>query len=326
MAIGMSIFTSCGSDDDTIPVDPTLCDSLVVQINVMNDSLNNILTVETFGYTGALTYAWSTGETTESISVDWNDEGTYSVTVTADGVDDCEATGSVDLSNPVDCSNLSSSITMSSDSSNLTILYGNASGGTPPYSYLWSTGETEISIEISEEGTYAVSITDANGCVTGAIYTYEMTVVDCSTFGASFTQIDTAGTVLLLADVFGGTAPYTYEWSTGAVTTWGVLEANTSGTYSVIITDANGCFISGSYTVNINPCANYGVSIFFNPDSLQMGQDFLVSHASGGLAPNTYLWSNGETGGGIEVTGASGTFSVTATDTNGCTAEDSYEL
>ena len=155
-----------------------------------------------------------------------------------------------------------------------------------------------------------------------------MTGTDCSTFGANFTQVDTAGVVLLYADVFGGTAPYTWGWSTGQTTTWGLIEVTDSGTYTVTITDANGCVTIGTYVVNIinDPCANYYVSIFFNPDSLQMGQDYLVSHASGGLAPNTYLWSNGETGGGIEVTGATGTFSVTATDSNGCTAEDSYEL
>jgi len=322
LAISMAIFTSCGSDDDTTPVDPILCDSLVVQINLTNDTLNNILTVETFGYTGPLNYAWSNGETTESITVDLTDEGTYSVTVTADGVEDCEATGSIDLTNVVDCTSLSVSIEVD------TFLTANVTGGTAPYTYLWSNGDTGIMTELTAEGLYVVSVTDANGCIAVDSYDYELPGVDCSTFVGTFFQVDSFGVKVLSANVSGGTGPYTYEWSTGDVTQWGYLEVSVTGTYTVTVTDANGCVVEGTYVVDLinDPCANYGVSIFFNPDSLQMGQDYLVAQASGSTVSSSYLWSTGETGGGIEVTGQSGTFSVTATDSNGCTAEDSYDL
>jgi len=327
LALGLTIFTSCGSDDDLPPIDPTLCDSLQVQINETNDSLNIVLTAETFGYTGTLIYLWSNGETGASISHDLDDEGTYSVTVTADGVDNCEATGSIDLTNEaVDCSDFSVLII---DTLDLATLSANASGGTAPYTYLWTTGETTPTIDVTEAGTYGVSITDANGCAAGATYDYEPTNnIDCSNFGANYTQIDTAGVVLLHATPFGGTAPYTYEWSTNQTTSWDFIEVTTSGTYTVTITDANGCVTSGSFTVvfNTNPCDNYAVQLWYHPDSLQMGQDFLTANAIGGTFPNAYLWSTGETSHIIDVSGATGIYSVTATDSNGCTAEESYEF
>ncbi|MFK7807502.1 MAG: SprB repeat-containing protein, partial [Saprospiraceae bacterium] len=170
LAMGMTIFVSCGSDDETtLPDDEIVCDSLTAQINMFNDSLNIVLSVETFGYNGPLNYIWSTGETTSSISLPFDDEGTYSVTVTADGAPDCEATGSIDLMNPVDCSTLSSNITLTGDSNPTAMLDASASGGTAPYTYLWTTGESTASITVSEDGTYGVSVSDANGCVSASV-------------------------------------------------------------------------------------------------------------------------------------------------------------
>lgn len=333
-ALGMAVFTSCGSDDETMDVDVTVCDSLTAQINVTYDSLETIIEVETFGFAGPFTYVWSNGETTNPITVAANDMGTYSVTVTADAVEGCEVSGTVDLQNPVDCSTFSSSISMSTDTSgNDTeiFLLAEVTGGTAPYVYVWTTGDTNPSIEVTEEGVYSVVINDANGCVTNASFTVEeVGGVDCTNFSATLTQSDSFTVVLLFADPTGGTAPYTYEWSTGQVTTSefiGSLEVVVSGTYTVTITDANGCVTVGTYTVVVSdPCANFYVSIFLNADSLGMGDDYLFGYANGGTNPYSYLWSNGETGTTIDVTGGSGTYEVTVVDSNGCAVTDSYEL
>ncbi|MFK7806413.1 MAG: hypothetical protein AB8F74_01305, partial [Saprospiraceae bacterium] len=172
---------------------------------------------------------------------------------------------------------------------------------------------------------------DANGCVSASVYNYgTVTTNPCDTsFWINFNVIDTVGVTLIYADVAdGGIPPFTYEWSTGE--TSHVIETSTSGTYSLTVTDANGCTTSNSTNVTVNnnnPCDNFGVTIYSNPDSLGMGQDFLVAIANGGTWPVAYSWSTGETGGGIEITGTTETsFSVTATDANGCVAEDDIEL
>jgi len=324
-AIGMTIFASCGSDDDNNPIDPALCDSLSVQINVIPDSLVKILEVETFGFTGPFVFVWSTGETTSSITVDENDTGTYSVTVTADGLEDCEATGSVDCSAPVDCSDFWTSI-----SASYSLLTANVGGGTSPYSYIWTTGETTSSIVAFDDGVYGVSVSDANGCVSIDSYIVNnVTTNPCDSFWVNLNHIDSIDVQIIWANVFGGTAPFTYTWSTGEVNTSGSIEVTAEGTYSVTVTDANGCTTSMTISVTFNnndPCDNFYVTIYHNPDSLGMGQDYLVGYANGGTWPVTYLWNTGDTGSAIEVTNAPGLYSVTATDANGCTAEDDHQL
>ena len=123
------------------------------------------------------------------------------------------------------------------------------SGGTAPYSYLWSTGSSaEDQAELSA-GSYQVTVTDDNGCsVSGVISLSEPAALSCERIeptdatGAGFTN----GSVDVT--VSGGTAPYSYEWNTG-VQSQDLIGVG-AGTYSVTITDDNGCQTSCSATVN----------------------------------------------------------------------------
>ncbi|MBR9855852.1 MAG: T9SS type A sorting domain-containing protein, partial [Algicola sp.] len=121
------------------------------------------------------------------------------------------------------------------------------SGGTAPYTYVWSNGATTQDLSGLTAGTYNVTVTDANGCTT----TENVTITEPSALIATSSQTnvstygDNNGTIDLT--VSGGTAPYTYAWNNGATTE--DLTGLTVGTYNVTVTDANSCM--ETVTVNI---------------------------------------------------------------------------
>ncbi len=126
-----------------------------------------------------------------------------------------------------------------------------ATGGTTPYTYLWSNAATTASITGVVAGDYSVTITDANGCTD----TSSVTITQPATLVAS-AFIDSNVTCFAFSDggatasASGGTTPYTYAWS-NAVTTASISGISV-GTYSVWVTDANGCLDSTSVTISLS--------------------------------------------------------------------------
>jgi hypothetical protein len=127
----------------------------------------------------------------------------------------------------------------------------NPSGGTAPYSYLWSNSATSATVNGLCAGVYTVTITDANGCsqvfnipvsnVGGP--TTSSTVVNASCNGVC----DGSATV----SVSGGTAPYSFLWIPGGFTTPSA-SGLCAGTYNVQVTDANGCVTIETITITDN--------------------------------------------------------------------------
>src|SRR5439155_7774861 len=120
----------------------------------------------------------------------------------------------------------------------------------------------------------------------------------------------------------GGAAPYTFVWNTGATTS--NITVSTAGTYSVTVTDTNGCTTSCSATLTVNPNPSCSVT----PSSATIcagGSQTFTVNPSGGVAPYTFLWNTGATTSNITVS-SGGTYSVTVTDTNGCSTSCSATL
>ena len=116
-------------------------------------------------------------------------------------------------------------------------------GGTSPYTYSWSTGDTIEDISNLTAGNYTLSIIDANGCDKSFAYT----VTEPSPLQLS---ISASQTYILNASASGGTPPYSYSWRrNGSVSQIGMGISYTVGihdTYYVILTDANGCTITSN--------------------------------------------------------------------------------
>ena len=121
-----------------------------------------------------------------------------------------------------------------------------AIGGTSPYAYTWSGGETSPTINNLGAGNYIVTVTDANGCT--ATCTTALTAPGGPT--ASCTKIDPTCTATnggsATVTVSAGMPPYTYAWNGGGTTT--TLNNLGAGNYTVTVTDSNLCEV----TCNVN--------------------------------------------------------------------------
>ncbi len=141
-----------------------------------------------------------------------------------------------------------------------------ATGGTTPYTYLWSNSATTASITGIIAGTYTVSITDANGCTVNdtAIITQPPSLASSMVVDAHVScngGSDGAATV----SVSGGGTPYTYLWTNSATTA--SIAGVMAGTYAVSVMDANGCTINDTAIIT-EPVAITGIATLTVCDSL----------------------------------------------------------
>lgn len=176
---------------------------------------------------GAGTYEWNTGQTTQTVTA--SASGNYTVTVTNQFGCVASASQSVtvnSLPSPTVTANGSTTL-CEGESVTLTT--------STPGSYTWSTGHTDQSISVSNDGTYTVTVVDANGCE-GTSDPLPVTVNPSPEVG--IVQMGPNGSSIT-ANVFGGMAPFNYLWSTGSTTPSITVFQN--GQYGVTVTDANGC-------------------------------------------------------------------------------------
>lgn len=214
------------------------------------------------------------------------------------------------------------------------LCYGSSNGsaevdmlsGTAPYSYYWDDSWSQSINPHLSAGTHSVTVTDANGCQnTGSTNITEPTQLSVN---HNVTNVHCGGSDNGSISLFvgGGVAPYDYLWNNGE-TTANITDLS-AGSYSVTVTDANGCQqVVGSIVVGTDP----GIISVINPGDVQHVTCFggndgsaMVS-VSGGTAPYNYLWSNGQnsqTASGL----SAGLYTVTTTDANGCTHTTSINI
>jgi hypothetical protein len=242
------------------------------------------------------TYAWSNGDNTQSMVV--TQGGSYFVTVT--NADGCMATSQPTTvtvnANPAATISASGPTTFCAGGS-VTLT---ASAGA---SWLWSTGATSQSISVSASGSYSVTVTNAAGCSTASAAT-TVTVnappaVAITPSGP--TTFCEGGSVTLTA-----TAGASYLWSTGATTR--SIVAGSSGSYSVTMTDANGCSAT-STPIGVNVTPNPIATVSASSTTLCSSGTVTLTASAG----SSWIWSNGATGQSINVS-APGSYSVTVTD------------
>lgn len=288
---------------------PNLNLMITASPQVCQNQSDGMATVFPNGGTPPYSYAWSTGSTAQMIS--GLSSGTYSVTVT--DANNCVKTGSVTINlSDLILDVAKADVACFGESSGSILVSGWA--GQPPYTYLWNTGATTPEITNLPVGTYTVTVTDAAGCqVTDDIIINQPPVINVSATSTPAGCSVNNGTATVTAS--GGVPPFTYAWNNFQTTQ--TISNLAPGTYSVTVQDANFCTKSTSVTVTGG--SNFSVSINAVNVSCAGGNDgFAMAMPSGGQAPYTYLWSNGNTTNAISNLG-SGFFSVTVTDALGCT-------
>jgi gliding motility-associated-like protein len=206
-------------------------------------------------------------------------------------------------------------------------------GGSGNYSYLWTpTGQTAQSLNNLQVGTYVVLVTDnTNGCQDsvyavinpepGALVGFISNSTDVSCHGAG----DGSITVTLV----GGNSPFTYEWSTGLIETIAssshTLSGLSGGDYEVTVTDDFGCTYETGGSVVESDEVTYIVDLLLDPTCVGVDDGYIYVTTDGGIAPFTYEWI-GYPGVDTNVLSGlpSGTYTMIATDFNGCA--DSVEV
>ncbi|MEM9920934.1 MAG: T9SS type A sorting domain-containing protein [Bacteroidota bacterium] len=310
-----------GTSETEISLGSPDCSQLMIELDMVPVSCpggnDGMATLVVEGNQGNVDISWSNGGFTATI--DGLLAGTYRVDVTDDL--GCTVSGEIVVTQPAP-------FTLNMVGSNgtcgsLATARAGISGGTGPYRYRWSTGETTNIIRNLNTGSYQVTITDSNDCTTTGEVAVEVEEggievvgqrVDVSCFGES------DGSITL--DLVEGNPPYTFNWNNGETTQ--SIDNLPAGNYIVQIQDAAGCSFVTSFVIN----QPQEIFIDFQDVKPTMGQGnngSLTANVSGGATPYTYLWNTGSMD--LKISNLSeGTYYLTVTDGNGCEKIDSFEL
>ena len=282
---------------------PNGCTTLAVNITGNNSICQGQST--TFMANGGNTYVWSNGSGSSSTTA--STAGTYTVTATDSNA--CTGTASVTLTilpNPV----ATTSSTNALCNGGFGTIGLSVTGGSSPYVYAWSNGQTTQNPSNVVAGTYTVTVTSSNSCssIASAIITQPSALI-ISTNTSNTCNGTAIGTAAVLAN--GGTAAYTYLWSTSATTA--NISNLAAGTYTVTVTDSNACTAIANAPINSvavpspsisqsgSTCANgVGMYAVTNPGVSGTQYNWVVTGgtitAGQGTANITVQWGNGGEG------------------------------
>ncbi|MBK5284570.1 MAG: gliding motility-associated C-terminal domain-containing protein, partial [Bacteroidia bacterium] len=292
---------------DTITITEPL--AMAINISAVQTSCgvpDGTATATISGGTPSYTYLWSNGQITQTAT--GLAAGTYTVTIT--DFNGCTQTDTalVNSSNgPV--ATLAQNNVLCNGLCTGTAL-ANSSGGTAPYSYLWSNGATTQNIFNLCAGSYIFTVTDSAGCIdsqTVNITQPPLINVTSSSVPANCGSANGTAT----ATPSGGTPGYTYNWSNGQIAQ--TVTGLAAGTYFVMVTDTNGCIQTQIVTITTTggPTATATASITV----ITPGQNSILTATGGG----TYLWNTGQTTSSIIVSPIVDTeYCVTVSDTSQC--------
>ncbi|HZV68058.1 MAG TPA: gliding motility-associated C-terminal domain-containing protein [Saprospiraceae bacterium] len=276
---------------------PTLCSGQNGSITITNSS----------AYNGFL---WSNGATTSSISI--TQPGTYTVTVTAAG--GCSALESYTVGNGTGASITNSNVPATCGQNNGSINLTMTPSGS--YNFNWSNGSSSEDLNNIPGGSYAVTVTSANGCTS----TFNVIVPDnpiAITITNVISHITTCNVNNGSIDIsITPAGTYTYLWSNGATSQ--DLNNLAPGNYAVTVSIGVNCISTGNFVVNnlVNVPDIQSVSI---PATCGESNGSVDLQISSGQSPYNFLWSNGSNAQGITNLPAN-SYSVTVTDANGCTS------
>jgi hypothetical protein len=315
---------TCPPDIDTVTISIVQFDALITTTPISvscfggNDGAG---IVSLTGGAPPITVTWNTlpiqiGDTATGLAI-----GTYTATL-VDG-NGCDTTISLTITEPTILSvSISDTINVSCTGGSNGSATVSASGGTGPYSYLWGantgnqTDSTAIGLSV---GTYSVIVTDNNGCqdsisVTitepAAAISLNITTTDVTCFGLN------NGTATAIPS--GGTPPYAYLWTPSNQTT-STASNLPPGSYTIMVTDTNGCIIQPGIIIN-EPLPLTSTTTFVPVSCFGGNNGIGTAIPSGGTAPYSYLW---DVNTGNQTTSSAtgliaGNYSVIVTDTNGC--------
>ncbi|MBL4577273.1 MAG: SprB repeat-containing protein, partial [Flavobacteriales bacterium] len=311
---------ACTSADTVEITEPSVLTASVTGTNVNCTGVcDGTADLTIAGGTAPFTFLWSNGATSEDLT------GLCAAIFSVDVTDNngCTVSAGVTITQPLALSASIDGDNVSCNGSGDGAADLTVAGGTQPLTFLWTPGgETSEDIAGLVAGVYSVGITDANGCTESV----SVTITEPAALSVSIagTDVSCNGGSDGAADltVAGGTLPYSFYWSTLANTE--DISGLTAGTFSVTVTDGNGCNAFSNITI-AEPVALtasiVGTGVSCN-GACDGAADLTIA---GGIAPYTFLWSNGATS--EDLTGlCAGSLNVDVTDNKGCTVSTGVSI
>ncbi|HEY9047396.1 MAG TPA: SprB repeat-containing protein, partial [Ohtaekwangia sp.] len=272
----------------------------VTQTSCTDDASGAVDLIVTGG-TPPYTYTWSNGVTTEDLS--GLTAGLYKVTVTDSN--GCTATLQVNVSKKTFQSGAQiTQLRCDGEASGSIIL--NPTGGIAPYTYQWSNESTGNSLTGLPSGAYTVVVTDAEGCTVTFTFVISNPVAITASATVTNSQCNTEGNYSIDLTVNGGKSPYTYTWSNGATTE--DLSNVSTGTYTVVIKDANGCSLTKQ--VAVSGSTSGWACLINQPDSIPTCGSIGNVLSTSVAGATSYQWSVTSTDNQWSITGGSTTASI----------------
>ena len=271
------------------------------------------------GGNGGYSYLWSNADTT--IIADSLAAGIYNLTVT--DAKNCTAINYGIISEPTAIYQTTAVGDVSCYGGMDGMIDLSVLGGVTPYSFDWGDGTTNEDLSNVIAGIYTLTIIDANNCMVYVTDTIneplapiliQDSVIDVNCSNAA------NGSILL--DVTGGTAPYSYVWSSGQNTVY--INQLSPGQYSVLVFDDKGC--SENYSTilgSVNPITTSEVVV--NESCLGANNGSILLQIDGGLSPYAIQWQTGDTVLNLQELGA-GSYSVNITDSVNCLSTDEINV
>jgi len=304
-----------------------LSSSIVITDVNCNGGSDGALALTVAGGTNAYTYLWSNGSTTEDLNT--ISAGNYLVTIT--DANNCTLLDSSIVGEPQDA--LATTI-VSTDVSCNGGMDGNidltVSGGTSPYSYIWSNSAASQDISSLMALTYNVLVTDANGCTINDSRIITEPAAPLSIAGTTVAVLCNGGNDgAITTTIAGGTTPYTLQWNDiNSIVLSDTTEAPSNlyaSTYTLLVTDTNGCTETSDFIVT-EPSNPLSTTISATEVLCYNGVNADVTFsASGGSTPYSYLWNNGAISQSLSGVGV-GQYVVEVIDINGCIINDSITV
>jgi subtilisin-like proprotein convertase family protein len=198
-------------------------------------------------------------------------------------------------------------------------IVGVVTGGVPAYQWVWSQGDTTGTADQLPAGTYSLTATDFRGCtaVSPAVEITEPAVGLGAVTDTLLPDACSQGRGRINTTAIGGLAPYQFQWSTGGALS-DIAQLST-GTYTLTITDDQGCTFTNSWFIGGGPPAlNIGNFSLQNDRCFGDSSGSIVPMVAGGTGPYQYIWSTGSTEPALyQLTG--GQYRLTITDAAQCT-------
>jgi len=292
-------------------------------VNTTNATCNTpgAATINMSGGTSPYIYNWSNGQTT-SVATGLS-AGVYNATIT-DG-NSCTQTTNVNITgSSIPTATITNTLPVSCNGGNNGSATISVTGGNGNYIYNWSNAQSNTTITNLSAGTYSVVITDAAACTTTASVTItQPPILIISSILTTTVSCNGGMNGSATVTPTGGNGNYTYSWINNNTTI--SLNNLTAGNYNITVTDSKGCTATG--TANITEPAKLGLSIS-SATIVCAGQTTTLSAiASGGTPTYNYNWSNGSSGTIINVSPSINTsYSIRITDHNGCTIDTTILL